>query len=195
MSRADLRKGAGLGGRRGRVAVAAAAALAGMTIAKDALAGGEPPVVLATGVRVLDEPANAWLHDHCSYRGLHGADPRLIARPGTIAELVSGPGEAIRVKIFRCAERPPFVSGAFEPALREVVACERGEQDEGSGPKTCVAPLVGRANAERRVSLAELGANVVKPIAVVSVVGWAPATATATATAARPGPGQKVARP
>ena len=83
-----------------------------------------------------DETNDAWLHDHCSFRGV--TSPTIVNPdvPGQVVELIAD-GTNPLAKEFRCAERPPFRRSEWFPAPAEEVAC--------SAPKpgqTCVPPLV-----------------------------------------------------
>ncbi|MBX3190061.1 MAG: hypothetical protein KF819_23750 [Labilithrix sp.] len=146
------------------VLVVVAASFAGRRAAADA----PSPPPLPTGIHVLDEPADAWLHDHCSYRGIVEYSTKLLAQPGTIAKLASTRGAARDVKVFRCVEAPPFVSYAFKPAPIESVTCTEARP----APSLCVPPIslpkaAPRANAA--VSVRDAGATVTWSPAIIRV--------------------------
>lgn len=93
------------------------------------------------GVLMLDEAADAWLHERCAYRGLVDARRLTTTAPGEVVELqsstqVDGTLRA-SVKVFRCAERPPFWKNEWTPAPSAAVSCTDGT----SG--LCVPPLAG----------------------------------------------------
>ena len=123
--------------------VSIAVSLAMSLVARDALAdasAADLPPPLPTGVYVLDEAADGWLHDHCAYRGFDTYSSTLLQRDGTILVLAgesSTTPRVPRVKVFRCAEQPAFATTAFRPAPRGAVACT----EEKPEPRLCVAPL------------------------------------------------------
>jgi hypothetical protein len=84
---------------------------------------------------VLDEAADAWLHDHCAYRGLG----QLVesSSPGRVVETV-GTGSSAFHKAFLCATPPPFWKEPWTPASDAAVACT----DLRKTGDTCVPPLV-----------------------------------------------------
>lgn len=82
-----------------------------------------------------DEAGDAWLHEHCAFRGTTSPTTVNGDVPGQVVELVAE-GTSPLAKEFRCAERPPFHKGAWTPAAPQEVAC--------SAPKPgrlCVPPL------------------------------------------------------
>lgn len=81
---------------------------------------------------VTDEAGDAWLHDHCAYRGMVNRAIANLDVPGQVVELVSDP----IAKEFRCAERPPFWQGSWSPASPDTVSCTAP-----GTPRLCVTPL------------------------------------------------------
>lgn len=81
---------------------------------------------------VTDEGGDAWLHDHCSFRGLVSPAIANLEVQGQVVELLYDQ----TAKEFRCATRPPFWQGSWSPATAETVACTA----PGSS-RLCVAPL------------------------------------------------------
>ncbi len=80
---------------------------------------GEP------ALHVLDEASDAWLHDHCAYRGKRTGKHIVVAASGAVLELIAESDSTGAVaKEFRCAERPPFWKGAWSPAPASEVACD-----------------------------------------------------------------------
>ncbi len=72
------------------------------------VAGAEPlNDVQLKALVITDEIGDAWLHDHCSFRGTNDPSVRNVDVPGQIVELVEN-GRSPLVKEFRCAEQPPF---------------------------------------------------------------------------------------
>jgi hypothetical protein len=116
-----------------------------------------PMSAASTAVAVdLSESADAWLHEHCSYRGLHPVSGAAMQQPGTIGELLRRYSAFWGIpqptaKIFRCAERPPFWSGEFTPASPAAVDCT-----EPANTAVCAPPIAAPAPA------------------VVTTVSWAP---------------------
>lgn len=95
------------------------------------------------GVAVVDDAGDAWLHDHCTYRGVRPVAAADVGSPGTIAALVQnvqrglfGGGLIRSAKIFRCADKPPFWTTPFTAAPTEAVTC--AEKSDGY---PCVLPL------------------------------------------------------
>lgn len=81
---------------------------------------------------VTDEVGDAWLHDHCSFRGLVSPAIANLEVQGQVVELLYDQ----TAKEFRCATRPPFWQGSWSPATAETVACTA----PGSS-RLCVAPF------------------------------------------------------
>lgn len=91
-----------------------------------------------TAAPALDESADAWLHDHCAYRGLGLLLDSSSA--GRVVETV-GAGASSFHKAFVCAERPPFWQGPWSAATAEAVACTELRKSTD----VCVPPLVSVA--------------------------------------------------
>lgn len=106
-------------------------------------ANAEAPPPQNAVVREANEAADAWLHEHCSYRGMYVATEPLSNAPGTIATLVEstasswshGVGRRI-AKVFRCGERPAFWTAPFEPAPPAAVTCA-----DARDSAICVPPM------------------------------------------------------
>lgn len=83
---------------------------------------------LPKGVVVVDEGGDAWLHDHCSFRGAKAFASEDATPAGAVVTLqytrAKGLfGSELVVKTFRCAERPPFALMAWTPAPQNEVMC------------------------------------------------------------------------
>lgn len=83
---------------------------------------------LPKGVLVVDEGADAWLHDHCSFRGAKAFAPEDPTPAGAVVTLQYTRskglfGSEIVVKVFRCGERPPFALMTWNPAPPNEVSC------------------------------------------------------------------------
>jgi hypothetical protein len=103
----------------GAALVAAIVVTSGTASADDEL----PP-----GVIVADEGADAWLHDHCSFRGAKAYAREDVTPAGAVVTLQYTRskglfGSEIVVKAFRCGERPPFALMTFVPAPENEVMC------------------------------------------------------------------------
>lgn len=83
-----------------------------------------------------DEANDAWLHEHCSFRGVTSPTVVNTDVPGQVVELIAD-GTQPLAKEFRCAERPLFRKGDWTPASADDVACNAPKPGQ-----TCVAPLL-----------------------------------------------------
>lgn len=100
------------------------------TAAADPLTDAERKELVLT-----DEAGDAWLHDHCSFRGVGNPTIRNANVLGQVVELIDN-GQAPLAKEFRCAERPPFWKGVWSPAPSATVDCT-----EPKPAGLCVPPL------------------------------------------------------
>jgi len=120
----------------------ALAVAAGALIAPHAAASPlDAMKALPSGVYLLDEPADAWLHERCSYRGLGQYSSTLVGTDGVIATVLStggSVGDGIVLKIFRCAETPSFATAGYRPGPATVLTCA----DERPAGQICVPPVV-----------------------------------------------------
>lgn len=91
------------------------------------------------GLVSTDEAGDAWLHDHCSFRGAGDPGIRDAKIPGQVIELVDN-GQSPLVKEFRCAEQPPGWKGPWTSAPADAVSCT----ETPTAPR-CVPPLAKAA--------------------------------------------------
>ena len=84
---------------------------------------------------LTDEAGDAWLHDHCSFRGVGNPSIRNASVSGQVVELIDN-GQSPLAKEFRCADRPPFWKGSWSGAPEEAVSCR-----ETKPSPLCVPPL------------------------------------------------------
>ncbi|HSO34736.1 MAG TPA: hypothetical protein VLT33_19515 [Labilithrix sp.] len=87
------------------------------------------------GLVSTDEAGDAWLHDHCSFRGAGDPGVRDPKIPGQVIELIDN-GQSPLVKEFRCAEAPPGWKGTWVSAPENAVYCR-----EAAPAPRCVPPL------------------------------------------------------
>ncbi|MCA9589895.1 MAG: hypothetical protein KC657_31540 [Myxococcales bacterium] len=97
--------------------------------ADEAARGAKP----AAGASDEDD---AWLHEHCAYRGLEKQGSAATRGPGTVTTLQHTDNDVTFVKAFVCGERPPFMTQPFDPAPPELVSCH-----SASSEGLCVPPL------------------------------------------------------
>jgi hypothetical protein len=131
----------------------AAVALTAATLFFARSAHADPRSILREPAVVTDEAGDAWLHDHCAFRGLASPAIANLDVPGQVLELLSDQ----TAKEFRCAARPPFWQGSWAPAAPEVVACTAS-----TTVGICVPPL-GTAVAAPSVATATTAAPAVAP--------------------------------
>lgn len=110
----------------------AAVALTAATLFFARSAHAEPRATLREPAVVTDEAGDAWLHEHCAYRGLASPAIANLDVPGQVLEVLSEQ----TAKEFRCSARPPFWQGSWAPAAADVVACTATNT-----VGICVAPL------------------------------------------------------
>jgi hypothetical protein len=123
----------------------AALALTAATVLLATNANADPPPKdLREPAVVTDEVGDAWLHDHCSFRGLVSPAIANIDVAGQVVEVLDDRS----AKEFRCPVRPPFWQGSWTPAAPETVACTAP-----GTPHLCVVPL-GSAPAAPSASFA-----------------------------------------
>ncbi len=144
------------------------------------------------GVAVIDDAGDAWLHDHCVYRGVRPVAAADVGAPGTIAALVQNvqrglfSGGLVRsAKIFRCADKPPFWTASFTAAPTEAVTC--AEKSDGY---PCVLPLASTPApsrpVDRRASRYPAGCFLPPPQPPASKVDVAAAARAVTTTSLSP---------
>jgi hypothetical protein len=97
--------------------------------ADEAARGAKP----AAGVSNEDD---AWLHEHCAFRGLEKQGSAATRGPGTVTTLQHTDNDVAFVKVFVCGERPPFMTQPFDTAPPEFVSCH-----SASSEGLCVPPL------------------------------------------------------
>jgi len=150
---------------------------------------------------VLGEDEDAWLHDHCAYRGLVTGRTNFPA-PGAVFVLVEESYGVTTAKQFRCVEQPPFWKTTWIGASEADLACAdakssgectpplagdrpalRPPADRSAAPEAPEAPVAREARSDARSSSSDASSprtsvsDVKRPVAAPaksggSTIGW-----------------------